>query len=154
MANLNKVFLIGRLTRDPQLRYTPSGTPVADLGMAVNRFRKGQDGQSQEETAFVDVTLWSKMAETATQYLKKGRQVFFEGHLKFDQWDSPEGQRRSKLTVVAEKMEFLDGRGDGDNAGGRSSGSQAGDRYASEEGQSSNQQQHSGNVPPEDEIPF
>jgi len=78
MANLNKVMLIGRLTRDPQLRYTPSGAAVADLGMAVNRYYKGQDGNRQEEVCFIDVTVWGRTAENATEYLSKGRQVYVE----------------------------------------------------------------------------
>jgi single-strand DNA-binding protein len=111
MANLNRVLLIGRLTRDPELRYTASGTPVADFGLAVNRFRKNPDGSTQEETTFVDITTWSRTAELASQYLAKGRQVFVEGRLKFDQWTSPEGQKRSKLTVVADNLQFLDAKG-------------------------------------------
>lgn len=110
MANLNKVLLIGRLTRDPELRYTPSGTPLAEFGIAVNRFRKGQDGNRQEETAFVDITAWGKTGELAHQYLKKGRQVFIEGHLKFDSWTSQDGQKRSKLGVVVDNMQFIDSR--------------------------------------------
>ncbi len=108
MANLNKVLLIGRLTRDPELRYTPSGTPLCEFGLAVNRFFKGKDGSRQEETTFVDVTAWSRTAELANQYLKKGRQAFVEGYLKFDQWTTPEGQKRSKLSVVADSLQFLD----------------------------------------------
>lgn len=118
MANLNKVLLIGRLTRDPELRHTPSGAAVADFGLAVNRFYKGQDGSRQEETAFVDVTAWGKQAELASQYLQKGRQVFIEGRLQFRQWTSPEGQKRSKLDVVIENMQFLDSRGEGGEGGG------------------------------------
>ncbi|QDU63760.1 Single-stranded DNA-binding protein [Planctomycetes bacterium Pan216] len=122
MANLNKVLLIGRLTRDPELRYTPSGTAVSDLGLAVNNYRKGQDGQRQEETVFVDVTAWGRTAELANQYLAKGRQVFVEGRLKFDQWTSQEGQKRSKLNVVAENLQFLDSRGEGGPPGGGGGG--------------------------------
>lgn len=109
MANLNKVLLIGRLTRDPELRYTPSGTPLCEFGLAVNRFFKGKDGARQEETTFVDVTAWSRTAELANQYLKKGRQAFVEGYLKLDQWTTPEGQKRSKLSVVADSLQFLGG---------------------------------------------
>lgn len=116
MANLNRVLLIGRLTRDPELRYTAGGTPVADFGVAVNRFRKNPDGTTQEETTFVDITTWSRTAELASQYLAKGRQVFIEGRLKFDQWTSPEGQKRSKLTVVADNLQFLDAKGSSPDA--------------------------------------
>ena len=117
MANLNKVFLIGNLTRDPQLRYTPSGAPVADLGLAVNRKFKGQDGTWKDETCFVDLTVWGKTAENAAEYLSKGRSVFVEGRLKLDQWDDKNtGQKRSKLSVVAERLQFLGSPRDG---GGR-----------------------------------
>jgi len=113
MANLNKVFLIGRLTRDPQLRYTPSGMAVADVGIAVNRFRRGQEGQApQEETCFLDITVWGKQAENATEYLSKGSQVFIEGFLRLDTWDDKKtGEKRSKLKIVAERVQYLDSRG-------------------------------------------
>ncbi len=118
MANLNKVMLIGRLTRDPQLRYIPSGTAVTDLGVAVNRYYKGQDESRQEETCFVDVTVWGKQAENATEYLSKGRQVFIEGYLRFDSWeDKNTGDKRSKLKVVANNVQYLDSRGAPGNKG-------------------------------------
>jgi single-strand DNA-binding protein len=107
MASLNRVFLIGNLTRDPQLRYTPSGTAVADLGIAVNRNWTGQDGQKHEEVTFVDVTLWARLAELASEYLSKGRPVFIEGRLQLDQWQDKEGQKRQRLRVVGERMQFL-----------------------------------------------
>lgn len=127
MANLNRVLLIGRLTRDPELRYTAGGTAVADFGLAVNRRRK-QGDEWGEEVAYVDLTAWGRTAELANQYLAKGRQVFVEGYLKFDQWTSQDGQKRSKLGVTIENMQFLDGRGgeggsDGPGReGGRSEG--------------------------------
>jgi single-strand DNA-binding protein len=112
MGNLNKVMLIGRLTRDPQLRYIPSGTAVTDLGVAVSRYYKGQDGSRQEETCFVDVTVWGKQAENATEYLSKGSQVFIEGYLRLDSWeDKNTGDKRSKLKVVANNVQYLDSRG-------------------------------------------
>ena len=115
MASYNRVILVGNLTRDPEVRYTPSGTAVTDLGMAVNRqwFDK-QTNSKKEEVSFIDVTLWGKQAEIAGQYLKKGRQVLIEGRLQMDTWDDREtGQKRSKLKVVAEQMTMLGGRGDG-----------------------------------------
>ncbi|WP_411845331.1 single-stranded DNA-binding protein [Roseibacillus persicicus] len=120
MANLNKVYLMGRLTRDPELRYTPKGTAVADLGMAINRYRGGADGgERTEETTFVDVTLWGRQAETANQYLAKGREVFIEGRLQLDSWeDKSSGQKRSKLKVVGESMQFVGGPGGGQGGGG------------------------------------
>jgi single-strand DNA-binding protein len=118
MANLNKVMLIGNLTRDPELRYTPKGTAVAELGMAVNRVRTNDQGERQEETTFIDVTLWARQAELAQQYLGKGRPVYIEGRLQMDTWeDKNTGQKRSKLKVVGENMQFLpDGRGGGGQA--------------------------------------
>lgn len=109
MANLNCVMLIGRLTRDPEVRQTPNGSVVADFGIAVNRVWYDKSEQKQEETTFVDITCWARTAELAGQYLAKGRQVFVDGRLKLDQWDDKTtGQKRSKLTVVAENVQFLD----------------------------------------------
>jgi single-strand DNA-binding protein len=111
MANLNRVLLIGNLTRDPELRYTPKGTAVVDIGLAVNRVYSGEDGEKKEETTFVDVTLWGRQAEIAGQYLKKGRPVFIEGRLQFDTWDDKQtGQKRSRLRVVCENMQLLGSR--------------------------------------------
>jgi single-strand DNA-binding protein len=113
MANLNKVLLIGNLTRDPEVRYTPKGTAVADIGLAINRIWTNEQNQRQEETTFVDITLWGRQAELAQQYLTKGRGVFIEGRLQMDTWeDKQSGQKRSKLKVVAENLQFLpDGKG-------------------------------------------
>jgi single-strand DNA-binding protein len=117
MANLNKVLLLGNLTRDPELRYTPKGTAVADVAVAINRVWNNEQNQRQEETTFVDITLWGRQAEIAQQYLTKGRGVFIEGRLQMDSWeDKASGQKRSKLKVVAENLQFMpDGKG---NAGG------------------------------------
>jgi single-strand DNA-binding protein len=113
MANLNRVLLIGNLTRDPEVRYTPKGTAVADIGIAVNRVYSGDDGERKEEVTFVDVTLWGRQAEVAQEYLKKGRQVFIEGRLQLDTWDDKQtGQKRSRLRVVAENMQMLGSRAD------------------------------------------
>jgi single-strand DNA-binding protein len=111
MAYLNKVFLIGNLTRDPELRYTPSGTAVADLPLAVNRRFTTASGEKKEETCFVDVTLWARQAEVASQYLKKGRPVFVEGRLHLDRWENSDGQKRSKLKIVGQNFQFLGGSG-------------------------------------------
>lgn len=116
MANFNKVILAGNLTRDPELSYTSSSTAICKLGMAINRNWKGQDGEKREETCFVDLTAFGKQAETLNQYMKKGRPLLIEGRLQFSQWTSQEGQKRSKLQVVIETFQFLDGRrDDGDN---------------------------------------
>src|SRR4051812_27199186 len=101
MANLNRVFLIGNLTRDPELRYTANGTPVASLRLAVNNYSKGADGQRREEPIFIDVTLWQREADLASKYLSKGRPVFIEGRLKMDTWtDKTTGEPKSKMVVV------------------------------------------------------
>ena len=107
MANLNKVFLIGNLTRDPELRYTPGGTAVANLGIAVNRRFKDSSGELKEEVCFLTVTVWDKQAEACCQYLTKGRPVFVEGVLQSRFWETPEGQKRSAIDVRAERVQFL-----------------------------------------------
>lgn len=111
MANFNRVFLIGNLTRDPELKYTQSGLAVCEFGLAVNRKFRTND-QEREETLFVDITVFGRQAETANEYLAKGRPVFIEGRLKLDQWTSAEGQKRSKITVIGERFQFLGGRSD------------------------------------------
>jgi single-strand DNA-binding protein len=125
MANLNRVLLIGNLTRDPEVRYTPKGTAVADIGIAVNRVYSGEDGEKKEEVTFVDVTLWGRQAEVAQEYLKKGRQVFVEGRLQLDTWDDKQtGQKRSRLRVVADNMQMLGSRGESEGGGSSPAGSQ------------------------------
>jgi single-strand DNA-binding protein len=119
MANLNKVMLMGNLTRDPEVRYTPKGTAVAELGLAINRVYTAENNEKREEVTFVDVTFWGRTAEIAGEYLKKGRAVFIEGRLQLDTWDDKTtGQKRSKLKVVGEAMQFVGGRGDGVGGGG------------------------------------
>ncbi len=133
MASFNKVILMGNLTRDPEVRYIPSGSAVCDIGMAVNRvwYDKGSS-QKKEEVTFVDVTLWGRTAEIAGEYLSKGRPVLVEGYLKMDTWqDKQSGANRSKLKVVAENMTLLSGRGDGEGGGGGYSGGGGGGRQAS-----------------------
>jgi single-strand DNA-binding protein len=117
-ASFNRVILVGNLTRDPELRYTPSGTAVTDIGLAVNDRRKNQAGEWVEETTFVDVTLWGRTAEVASEYLSKGSSALIEGRLKLDTWET-DGQKRSKLKVIGEKLQLLGSRGGGaGNAGG------------------------------------
>lgn len=99
---------MGNLTRDPEVKYTPKGTAICQLGMAINRYWKDENGQDKEEVTFVDVEVWGKQAETASKYLSKGRPVFIEGRLKLDTWDDKEsGQKRSKMKVVCERMQFI-----------------------------------------------
>jgi len=117
MPNLNKVFLMGNLTRDPELRYTPNGTAVADIGLAVNRKWRGKDGETREETLFVDITAWARSAEIICEYMRKGRALFVEGRLQLDTWEAQDGSKRSKMRVVVENFQFLDSRGGGAQGG-------------------------------------
>jgi single-strand DNA-binding protein len=117
MANLNRVFLIGNLTRDPQLSYLPSGTPVAEFGLATNRRWRGTDGEMKEETCFIDCKAFGKTGETISQYLSKGRSMFVEGRLQFQQWTAQDGGKRSKHVVTVEQFQFLDSRR-GEEGGG------------------------------------
>src|SRR2546427_13302933 len=111
MASFNKVILLGNLTRDPEVRYTPKGSAVCDLGMAVNRVYTTDSGEKREEVTFVDVVLWARLAEIAGEYLKKGRPVFIAGRLQMDTWDDKQtGQKRTKLRVVGESMQLLGSR--------------------------------------------
>lgn len=110
----NRVVLIGNLTREPELRYTPNNTAVTDLGLAVNRNYQDGSGEWQEETTFVDVTVWGRQAENASQYLDKGNRLFLEGRLTFDQWENDAGENRSKLSVTAERLSFIDSAGEGE----------------------------------------
>lgn len=108
MANFNKVILMGNLTKDPEVRYVPSGTAVGDLTIAVNRKYKSSSGDEQEETCFVNITVWGRQAETCGEYLRKGRPILVEGRLKQDRWEK-DGQKHSRLGVVAERVQFLGG---------------------------------------------
>jgi len=121
MADLNKVMLIGNLTRDPEVRYTPKGTAVGDLAMALNSTYKTKDGQVKEEVCYVDVVAWGRQAETAKEFLTKGSPIFVEGRLQFDQWETKEGEKRSRLRVNADRIQFL-GRGKQGEGGGNSGG--------------------------------
>lgn len=121
MANLNKVMLIGNLTRDVELRSLPSGNSIAQIGLAINRNWTGQDGEKREEVTYVDCEAWGKTGEIMAKYLQKGRPVFIEGRLKLDTWDDKEsGAKRSKMKVVVESFQFLDSgnRGGGGGGGG------------------------------------
>ncbi len=110
-GSVNKVFLMGNLTRDVELKYTPSNQPVASVGIATNRRYRTREGEDREETTFVDCEAWGRTAEVMSQYLSKGRPVFLEGRLKLDTWQDKEGQNRSKLKVVIENFQFVDSRG-------------------------------------------
>ncbi len=116
MANFNKVILAGNLTRDPQVSYLPSNTAVAEFGMAINRHWKSQDGEKKEEVCFVDLRCYGRQAETLSKYMSKGRPLLVEGHLRFDTWETKEGQKRSKLYVVVDNFQFIDSKRDGDRS--------------------------------------
>jgi single-strand DNA-binding protein len=153
MASFNKVILLGNLTRDPEVRYTPKGTAVTELGMAVNRVYTAENGEKREETTFVDVTLWGRTAEIAGEYLKKGRPVFIEGRLQLDTWDDKtSGQKRSKLKVVGEGLQLI-----GSRPGGASGGGGGGDEESSGAPRSSKSApppKAAPSTPDDDEIPF
>ena len=106
MASLNKVFLIGNLTRDPEVRYIPSGAAVADLRLAVNRKYKTQQGEEKEETCFINVSAWGRQAETCGQYLSKGSPILVEGRLRYEEWEK-DGQKNSRISVTAERVQFM-----------------------------------------------
>lgn len=162
MASLNKVMLIGNLTRDPEVRHTPKGTAVGDFGLAMNMTYRTQDGGEKEEVCYVDVVVWGRQAETCKQYLSKGRQVFIEGRLQLDQWESPQGEKRSRLRIRAERVQFL--------SSGGSSGSGGGESYSSGSSRNYSRRKDAQDTPPaqssynpaddfsdadaDDEIPF
>lgn len=152
MANFNKVILAGNLTRDPELRYTPKGTAIARIGMAINRTWKSETGESKEEVTFVDADAFGRTAEVIAQYLKKGRPILVEGRLKLDQWeDKNTKQKVSKLRVVVEGFQFLDSGRGGDGApgdGARSNRSSAPAQSVPEPAEPE------APAPEEDDVPF
>ena len=107
MASYNKVILMGNLTRDPELKHLASGSPVCDLGLAVNEKYKSKDGEAKESVTFVDITVWGRQAESCAEYLSKGSPVLVEGSLKLDQWETEDGDKRSKLKVNGQNVQFL-----------------------------------------------
>jgi single-strand DNA-binding protein len=162
-ASLNKVLLMGNLTRDPEVRYTPKGTAVGDLAIAVNDSYKAQDGTIKETVTYIDIEVWGRQAETCKQYLTKGRPVFVEGQLKLDQWETPQGEKKSRLRVRADRVQFLGGGGGGQGGSGgggnRSSysGGAPGEQAAKPARPAPTAQAPSDDAPPlpdEDDIPF
>lgn len=138
MANLNKVFLIGNLTRDIELRYTPNQTAVASFGLATNRKFRKQDNSMGEEVTFIDCTAFGKPAETLTKYVSKGSPLFIEGRLKFDSWTAQDGSKRSKLSVLVEKFQFMPSGNNNQQAAGGDANPEYDEEYQ----------------PPDDDIPF
>ncbi len=118
MPNLNQVSLMGNLTRDPEMKYTPKGTAILDIGLAVNRTWKTESGDKREEVTFIDVTLWGRVAEIVGEYCRKGNPLFVQGRLQLDQWDDKEtGKKRSKLKVIGENIQLLGSKPTGDTQG-------------------------------------
>lgn len=161
MPNLNKVMLMGNLTRDPELKYTPKGTALVNFGIAVNRNYSTDTGEKREEVTFIDLEAWARTAEIIAEYFKKGRPIFIEGRLKLDTWDDKQsGQKRSKMRVIVESFEFLGSREGGGGGGG--------EKVERSEGASSPTNRPPGkpaapprppvdpdlDAPPEDDIPF
>ena len=141
MASYNKIIMIGNLTRDPQLSYLPSQTPVVEFGLASNRRWRDKDGNNRDETCFVDCRAYGRMAENISKYCQKGRPLLVEGRLTFDQWETPEGAKRSKHRITVESFTFVDSRG-----GAAASGSNDPQPPAAPADDSS--------PPPNDDIPF
>lgn len=119
MASYNKVILMGNLTRDPEMKYLPSGNAVTNFGIAVNeRYTDRQTGEPKETSCFVEIATWGRQAEIANEYLSKGSPVFLEGSLKFDSWEAEDGTKRSRLSVTAFRIQLIGGRRDEDDGGG------------------------------------
>ena len=157
MASYNRVILVGNLTRDPELRYIASGTAVAEVGLAVNDRRKNANGEWVDETQFIDVTLWARQAEVASEYLSKGSPVLIEGRLKFDTWESREGEKRSKLRVVGERMQMLGSRSGGGGGGGGGGARASGPRDSAYSETAPAPDEHEAapqDMPGGDDIPF
>lgn len=152
MASLNKVMLIGNVTRDPEVKYTPKGSAVTDIGIAINRYYTTESGEKREETTFVDVTLWGRQAEVAGEYAKKGRPIFIEGRLQLDSWeDKQTGQKRSRLRVVGENIQLL---GSGPGGGQRSGAPDQGESFSSGKASSPSNAPSSSSLDDDDDIPF
>ena len=127
MASFNKVILLGNLTRDPELRYTPQGSAVCEFALALNSvYTNKQTGQKVEEVSYIDLVAWGKTGETIAEYMKKGRQVMIEGRLKQDRWDSQDGKKMSKVRVTAENVQFVGSRPAGEGGGGGGGASKGG----------------------------
>ncbi|HAA88857.1 MAG TPA: single-stranded DNA-binding protein [Verrucomicrobiales bacterium] len=155
MASVNKVILIGNCTRDPEVRYTPKGTAVADIGMAMNRYFSSDGGERREETTFVDVTLWGRQAEVAGEYLKKGRPVYIEGRLQMDSWDDKNtGQKRTKLKIVGEQMQLLGSREGGGGSGPQQRSENPQSNQSSSESSGGNDGAQFETDAEDDDIPF
>lgn len=150
MPSLNRVLIAGNLTRDPEVRYTPSGTAVSDLGLAISESFRSKSGELVEQVCFVDIVVWGRQAETCSEYLRKGSPALVEGRLQLDQWENQEGQKRSKLRVKADRVQFLGGPRRDDN------GSPEARSTSNEASGSGSSGTDAGKAPPEDDddLPF
>ncbi|MDR1493483.1 MAG: single-stranded DNA-binding protein [Planctomycetaceae bacterium] len=154
MASFNRVILLGNLTRDPELRYTPTGLAVTDVGLAVNDRRKGQNGEWIDEVTFVDITIWGRTAEVVSEYCSKGKPLLVEGRLKLDSWET-DGQKKSKLKVIGEKVQLLGSRDGGGTGSGESSSAYRQTSVPQKPQQSAAASYDSyDQAPPEDDVPF
>ncbi len=156
MASFNKVILVGNLTRDPELRYTPKGTAIAKIGVAVNRVWTNEAGEKKEEVTFVDVDVFGRTAENVGQYMRKGRPILIEGRLRLDQWDDKQtGQKKSKLGVVAETVQFLGSPTGGGEGGAASAPAAPARQQRSAPAAAPAGEPLEGDGPPEsDDVPF
>lgn len=157
MANVNKVILIGNVTRDPEVKFTPKGSAVTDISLAINRNYTLDNGEKREETTYVDIELWGRLAEIAGEYAKKGRPIYIEGRLRMDSWeDKTSGQKRSRMKVVGENLQLLGSRPGGSSSGG---GDHEGGGYSDQPRSSQRPQrpappQQAPSSEPDDDIPF
>lgn len=155
MANVNKVILIGNVTRDPEVKFTPKGSAVTDVSLAINRNYTLDNGEKREETTYVDVELWGRLAEIAGEYAKKGRPIYIEGRLRMDSWeDKTSGQKRSRMKVVGENLQLLGGRPSGSGGGGDYEGGGQQESRPQRMSRPAPSQQPPQSSEPDDDIPF
>lgn len=155
MASFNKVILMGNLTRDPEMKYLPSGTAVTNFGIAMNeRFTDRQTGEQRESACFVDIEAWDRQAEIVNEYLSKGSPVLIEGALKFDSWEADDGTKRSRLRVRALRVNLIGGRRDGDEGGSYSDNASSGAPMEPSGGQTPSPSENGNDSSTEDDIPF
>lgn len=154
MASFNKVILLGNLTRDPETRVTASGLTICKLGLAVSRVFSTREGERKEETAFVDIDAFGKQAEVLTKYMRKGRPLMVEGRLKLDQWETNDGQKRSKLGVVLENFQFLPSGRDDNDGGGNSGGYESSSPPANSKPSAQSEQSNQSDDRLDEDVPF
>lgn len=156
MASYNRVILLGNLTRDPEMKYLPSGTAVTNFGLAMSdKYTDRESGEQRETVCFVDVEAWGRQGEIVNEYLSKGSPVFIEGSLKFDSWETPEGEKRNKLKVRVFRLQLIGGRRDGDEMGGGYADAMPSEPSQAESGQTQDQSAGGGSPSTtDDDIPF